>query len=82
MHSDLCVIHFHVDMDLPCLGAAIGESMPDGVDIPGFEPDGGPGVWANPYNIFTTTACGPLGIRVKVEHASSEAFVQYGLWFR
>lgn len=47
--------------------------MPDGLISPGQELENGSAMWSNPYNIFTTTACGPFGISVKVEHSSSEA---------
>ncbi|CDJ69335.1 hypothetical protein, conserved [Eimeria necatrix] len=42
--------------------------MPDGADSSGNE--SGDAVWSNPYNIFTTTTCGPYGISLKIEHSS------------
>ncbi|CDJ35601.1 uncharacterized protein EMH_0006240 [Eimeria mitis] len=50
--------------------AAIDVSISDELLPPGLDSDEGSGMWSNPYNIFTTTSCGPFGIRVKVEHSS------------
>lgn len=59
--------------------AAIEANMPDGLIIPGVDSEEGSTMQSNPYNIFTTTACGPFGIRVKVEHSSSQ-FVPPHRW--